>query len=218
MEILDYVAGKTDIPAGADLQRGHLLRAVQPEAAGRAHHLHLPRDGLPHARLAQPAGAPEAATWASGRAKRRAAPTRLSMTTPDRKFHPAHGGLLRPVRAGAGGRGGSRDPRPRERAGARAGSEALEERRTAVMTRITDLSSFQRGPRGGAGEAAAAQAAHRRRHGDLRLGQRRRGCLPRLRRRHRQPRPGLPPGAHWAASASAPKSRWSTSGCRASRW
>ena len=54
-------------PRVPDLQRRHLLRAVQPGAAGRTHRLHLPRHRLPHARLAQPAGAPEARTRAQGR-------------------------------------------------------------------------------------------------------------------------------------------------------
>ena len=59
----------------ADLQRRDLLRAVQPEAAGRAHRLHLPRHGVPHARVAQPARARQAAARPARSRTRRAAPT-----------------------------------------------------------------------------------------------------------------------------------------------
>ena len=37
------------------------------EPQGQAHHLHLPRNGLPHPRIARPAGEPEPSNWGSTR-------------------------------------------------------------------------------------------------------------------------------------------------------
>jgi hypothetical protein len=174
LEILEYISEKTDIPLS---QRGHVLCAVQPGAAGRAHHLHLPRHGVPHARLAQPAGEPEAGTGPPGRAT--TAPTSCALTTPDGKFTAAHGGLLRPVRAGAGGGSQSRicghmNERTLQR-------EVERWNGRQVMTRIQGHEHIQR-RREPAGQTAALPAAHRRRHGHLRHRQRRRRRLSRLRR------------------------------------
>ncbi len=72
----------------AHLQRRDFLRAVQPAAAGRQHHLHLPRHGLPHAQLAQPAGEPSPGTGPGARTtkKRAGDADKLALTTPDGKF------------------------------------------------------------------------------------------------------------------------------------
>ena len=126
-----------------DLQRGHVLCAVQPGAAGRPHHLHLPRHRLPHARLAQPAGEPAAGAGPGTRTTTKpATPTSSALTTPDGKFTDAHRGLLRAVRAGAGGGGGSPHLRPRERAGAAARGASTLERERRMMPRIQDIGTF----------------------------------------------------------------------------
>ena len=63
-EALRYVAGQAGHSAVAHLQLRDVLCAVQPGAAGRQHRLHLPRHGVPHAQLAQPAGEPAPGAWA----------------------------------------------------------------------------------------------------------------------------------------------------------
>ncbi len=60
------------------------------------------------------------------------------------------------------------------------------------MTRIQDIAAFNEVREAGLAKLLPSQAAHRRGHGHLRLGQRGRGRLPGLRLRDRRPRPGRP--------------------------
>jgi len=62
-----------------------VLCAVQPEPQGENTICGVPGDGLPHARLARPAGTAEAGDG-SQRARRGARGDKLSLTTPDRKY------------------------------------------------------------------------------------------------------------------------------------
>ena len=86
-ETLRYIAGQARHSAVADLQRGDLLCAVQPGAAGRQHHLHLPRHRVPHPQLARPAGEPAAGARPGiddGEESNDA--DKLTLTTADKKF------------------------------------------------------------------------------------------------------------------------------------
>ena len=71
---LDVAAFDADgHPGRPNIQRGHLLCPVQPQAPGQAHGLHLPRHGLPHAGFegaARPAQDPVGAER-GGRGRRR---------------------------------------------------------------------------------------------------------------------------------------------------
>ena len=149
--------GQDRYPARADLQRGHVLRAVQPGAAGRAHHLHLPRHRLPHARLAQPAASACASN--SGLPEDERGRRRQALR------HHA-GPASSPLRTVAcfgqcalapGGGGGSRDLRPHERADAAPRSRSASRRRGRQVTRIQDIGTFNAVREAGHGEAAAVR-------------------------------------------------------------
>ena len=188
METLEYVAARTGVPQAQvyGVATFYALFNLEPQGThtvsicrGTACHTRGSRALLE--RLKLQLGLREPREDAGGADK-------LTLTTPDRTLHDPHRGLLRPVRARAGGRGGPRDPRPREGAGAACA------RWTSCARRAGDDAHpghrrLQRGPRGRARQAAAQQAADRRRHGHLRLGQRGRGRLPRVRVRDRRTRP-----------------------------
>ena len=116
LETLRYIAEQARHSAVAGLQRGDVLRLIQPGAPGRQHRLHLPGNGLPHPQFAQPAG--ELCAWNLGWAWTSGRRRRGRQAYPDHarpEIHGAHGGLLRAVRAGSGGGDQPSHLRARER-------------------------------------------------------------------------------------------------------
>ena len=107
-------------------------------------------------------------------------------------IHDPHGRLFRPVRPGPGRRGEPRHPGARQGAGAHPRGRAAAEGRRPM--RIQDIAAFAAVREAGHRQAAPVEAAHRRRHGHLRLRQRRRVGLPRVRLRDRRARAQHPPG------------------------
>ena len=200
-------------PPVAGLQRRHVLRPLQPRAAGHAHGGHLPRHRLPHPRLAGAARAREAA----------ARPARRTPTAPT----------------------SSPSPRPTGRFTIRTvacfGQCALApvvEVDHAIRGHVKEQALMREVERAAQGDAADDDPGHRR------LLRRARGRPRQAAARAGRaspsawapaapataPRPSTTPSrrrstpAAWAsssrrsaASASAPRSRWSTSGCPAGR-
>ena len=63
MDALRYVAAKTECPYRRSIASRRSMRFFNLQSAGRQHDLHLPRNGLPYARIAQSAGKPCGWTW-----------------------------------------------------------------------------------------------------------------------------------------------------------
>ena len=109
--------------------------------------------------------------WAGTRPTRQRGRQAVTDHTRPQVYDP-HRGLLRAVRAGAGGRSQSPHPQPCERAHAAAGSQSTDAGEE-MMPRIQDIGASTRFAKSGLGQAVATHSAHDRGHGNLRPRQRR---------------------------------------------
>ena len=184
-------AEKANVPLIENFQRRHVLRAVQSRAAGPRHRFRLPRHRLPHPRLARPARTSDDELGLPRRGRRRDA-DKLSLTTPDgettlRTVACFGQCALAPVVEVDHAIFGHMNERTLQRE-----MEALD-KESRGHERIRDLSTFNAVRSAGLAKLLPVASAHRRRHGHLRLRQRRRGRLPRLRRRRS-------PSAGWTSA------------------
>ena len=115
MDALRYIADETGVPPARVYSAATFYCALQSRAPGRQCDLRLPRNRLPHARLPRSAGKALPRSRPERPRSRREQRSRQAGAHHGRSpLHRSHRGLLRPVRAGAGGRSRPPHSQPRE--------------------------------------------------------------------------------------------------------